>query len=157
MKQDATTRSKSGLIILACFLGFFGTVGAVDAYFVYTAIHTNTGVVTEQAYEKGLAYNTVLDKARNQPALYDKAIYQKDIFTWQARDLSGQPAQGANVKVRFVRPVQDGHDFEVLLEDKGNGIYSTASAFPMKGLWQAQISAQWNNTQYQTTRQFIVR
>ena len=66
---------KNGQFILLCFLGFFGFIGAVDAYFVYTALATNTGMVTEQPYEKGLAYNDILNKAKHQPEMMHNIYY----------------------------------------------------------------------------------
>lgn len=148
---------QNGRFILFCFLGFFGFIGAVDAYFVYTALSTNTGLVTEQPYEKGLAYNTVLEKAKRQPKLDEKALYQNGVFQWKAVYHDGTPLKDAKITVKFYRTVKDGNDFEKNLSDAGNGLYRDKIDFPLPGLWIAKVSAQWNDKTYQTSHQFMVQ
>jgi len=46
------------------FVIFFLVLFIVDGIFVYLATSTHTGVVTENAYEKGLRYNEVIERAR---------------------------------------------------------------------------------------------
>ena len=38
-------------------VGFFGIIFAVNGYFLYSALSTHTGVVANEPYRKGLAYN----------------------------------------------------------------------------------------------------
>ena len=64
------------------FVAFFAVIALLDGIFVYTAISTQTGVVTEQPYEKGLAYNEVLEKAKTQPELEHKVSYQNGALRW---------------------------------------------------------------------------
>lgn len=59
-------KNSTGRTVLYAFLGFFAVFAAVDAFFVYTAVTTNTGVVTENSYERGLHYNDLLDEARKR-------------------------------------------------------------------------------------------
>jgi nitrogen fixation protein FixH len=46
----------------------FMVVFAVNGVFVYTAIHTNHGVVTENAYEKGLKFDHIVAEVRKRNA-----------------------------------------------------------------------------------------
>ena len=48
------------------FVIAFIIVFAVNGVFVYTAINTNRGVVTENAYEKGLDFNRIVAEVRKQ-------------------------------------------------------------------------------------------
>lgn len=69
MSSDNALQEKSrkdGKIVLMAFVGFFVTFAAVDAYFVYKALSTHTGVVVENAYEQGLKFNDLLAKAKKQ-------------------------------------------------------------------------------------------
>jgi nitrogen fixation protein FixH len=71
MTVDARTEAaqksrKAGRTVLFSLLGFFAVFASVDAFFVYTALKTNTGVVAENAYERGLHYNDLLDEARKR-------------------------------------------------------------------------------------------
>ncbi len=154
--NKAPALPQNGRFVLFCFLFFFFTVGAVDAFFVYTALNTNTGLVTEHSYEKGLAYNKLLDKAKSQPVISEKATYENGIFQWKISNTQEGPIQNADVAVKFVRPVKDGYDFETTLRDKNDGTYEQNVDFPLPGLWIAKMSAQWNNQTYQTSHEFMV-
>jgi nitrogen fixation protein FixH len=64
MTQDEMKSNKSGKMVLQAFLGFFIIFAAVDAFFVYKAVSTHPGVVTEKAYEIGLNYNEIIEKTK---------------------------------------------------------------------------------------------
>lgn len=64
--QTTAKKDHTGRIVLWALLAFFGVLASVNAFFVYTAVTTNTGVVTENAYEKGLRYNEILKEARRR-------------------------------------------------------------------------------------------
>ncbi len=150
-------RKNSGKIILFCFLGFFGTVTLVNSIFIYAALRSNTGVVTENAYEKGLAYNKVLLAAANQPDLKDKLNYQDGVISWSLSDAEGAPVTGGKVTASFIRPVQDGADFLVPLAETSPGTYEATPKIPLQGLWTTRLEIKWNNKQYQTAQDIIVK
>ncbi len=147
----------SGKKVFLMFFAFFATIVAVNSGFLYMALHTNTGLVTEQAYEKGLAYNQTLDAAKGQPDLKEVSSYENGVFTWSIKDHAGVPLSGANVVVHFIRPVQDGYDFSMSLKEDGAGQYSGRTDFPVKGLWQAKLSAEWKQAEYRTMHKFIAK
>lgn len=55
--------AKDGRKVLWYFLGFFAVFATVDAFFVYKALSTHSGVVAENSYEIGLHYNELLKEA----------------------------------------------------------------------------------------------
>lgn len=57
---------KDGKRILLAFLSFFIVFASVDAFFVYKAISTLPGVVSENAYEIGLNYNKIIAEAKKR-------------------------------------------------------------------------------------------
>jgi nitrogen fixation protein FixH len=57
---------KDGRKFLFYLVAFFITFATVDAFFVYKAITTSPGVVTENAYEIGLNYNEIIAKSREE-------------------------------------------------------------------------------------------
>lgn len=146
----------SGKFVFLWFLAFFGTIIAVNSTFIYTALHTNTGVVTDNAYEKGLAYNRILDAIRDQPQLEDKMTYQNGTAQWTLRDASGHPVTGARAVIFYVRPVKDGYDFSLPLTETYPGVYEARTEFPVHGLWTARLDLKWNKQHYQTAQDFIV-
>jgi len=140
------------------FVLFFAVIAVVDGGMVYTAITTQTGLVTEQAYEKGLAYDKILDRgaAQAKSGITQKAIYENGVLRWTLH-LNGAPLTAAHVTAHIVRPVQDGHDFDLVLKSVGGGVYESKVMPPFRGLWRAGLEAKWNETQtYLTALDFIV-
>lgn len=138
---------RTGLWFLISLLSFFVVFASVDAFFIYKALSTHTGVVEEHTYEKGLAFNKALEEARIQDHMDVQAgsRYESGVLTFNLLDKDGNPFDTVMVKAHIIRPVQDGHDFETVLQYKGQGVYSTKLDLPMKGQWLAQIEAQWDN------------
>jgi nitrogen fixation protein FixH len=148
--KKPSKNTKKDKYILFAFLSFFGVVFTVDAFFIYTAITTQTGVITEQAYEKGLHYNQILLEAENQPRLNDVVSFDGKTLRWNIEDKSNQKITNAKVTGKIIRPIQDGHDFNIDLVNKGNGVYEAVLDLPFKGLWEAKLESKWNNKTYKT-------
>lgn len=127
------------------FVWFFAVIVLLDGTFVYIAISTQTGLVTDNPYEKGLAYNKILDEARDQPEIHDKISFKDGVLRWDLNNI-----RTARAKVLFVRDVQDGYDFSEDMVYSG-GVYQTKPNFPLKGQWTAKLSATWDNQNYHKT------
>ena len=141
--------------ILIYFIAFFGVIFVVNAFFLYTATTTQTGLITKDAYKKGLHYNETLAQAKSQPALKDTLSFKGKTLRWTLIDSEGKKIKTAKVTAHIIRPIQDGHDFDITLSNKGNGIYEAILTLPFNGLWMAKLESQWNNQTYKTTHQFI--
>ncbi|HRX96484.1 MAG TPA: FixH family protein, partial [Bacteroidales bacterium] len=76
----------------------------------------------------------VLEEAKNQPKLNDTVSYDVPMLRWKLADEQGAPLLNATVTAKLIRPVQDGHDFDISLVHKGNGIYEAPLNLPYKGL-----------------------
>lgn len=137
------------------FVIFFAVIAILDGVFVYMAVSTQTGLVTEQAYEKGLAFDDILATARSQPDIQQDISYIGGVLRWKMAEKEGRPITNAAVSAQIIRPVQDGHDFAITLEHKGKGVYEATPTLPLPGLWQAKLSGKWNNKQYQRAYEFI--
>jgi nitrogen fixation protein FixH len=142
------------------FVLFFLVLAIVDGFLVYLATSTQTGIVTENAYEKGLNYNQTLAEGEKEKELgwstslaflpsetghEGQIIYQvkgeKEIFL-----------KGAEVSATLYRPVQAGYDFAATLTEKqssshkGGALSSTYSAqvkFPLPGVWLVKVKTVW--------------
>ena len=147
---------EKGTWVLLSFITFFGVIVAVNTFFIMMALNTHSGVVTKQAYEKGLAYDETLEAARAQPSLYQQASFEDGVLRWVLRDESGR-ALSAEITARLVRPVDDGQDFEVDLAVVENGVYEIDLDLPMRGRWDALLKAEWNNKHYQTRFPFTAK
>ena len=154
--MDEATRKLSNRIIPWYFVAFFLFIAVVDGIFVYVAISTHTGVITEKAYEKGLDYNTVLEHARTQPKVNDSLKVSDGFIEWRLIDKQNVPITNAIVSVSFIRPTQAGYDFEINLEHAANGVYKGHPEFPLKGLWTANLRSSWNNKQYMASKTILI-
>ena len=148
-------KDSSGKLILLYFVMFFGFIATMDGIFVYMAISTQTGVVTDQAYERGLAFNDIVEKAKSQPLLNQTANYESGVLRWKLADDDNNPLTSAIVSARIIRPVQDGYDHDITLEHQGNGIYEVHLNLPLQGRWRAKLISKWDDKQYQSTFEFI--
>jgi nitrogen fixation protein FixH len=128
------------------FVLFFAVIFAVNGVFIYYALESNPGVVTEDSYEKGLAFNKTIEKAERQAELGwsgDIAASEVDgAMTFALRDKAGKPISGATVRAEFTRPVRDGSDFSLTLTEGKAGIYRGDIHAPFKGAWTVRVFAE---------------
>ena len=157
MENTISKKPTGGRFVALCFVLFFGVIVVVNIIFLYMALSTQPGVVAKNTYEKGLAYDELIDKAKSQPDIKQDVSYDGKVLRWSLVDEGGEALIDAIVNVKIIRPVQNGYDFELKLEHSGGGIYEAELPLPLKGLWEARLSSKWNNKQYQTTYQFIAK
>ncbi len=146
------------------FVLAFLVVGAVNAVFVYLAIHSHTGLVTEQAYEKGLVFNQTLAKAEAMQALgwnFSVELTSEDILLVRLVDRSGNPIQKAQVKGRMIRPVKSGYDYEVSLAEQtkggASGIYQVLLRPPLRGAWTVHLVATQNGQSFEKSEALVLK
>lgn len=151
-------KKNDGRFVFLCFLGFFGTIAAVDFYFVTTALKTHTGVITDRAYERGLDYNNTLKQAEAQKSLgfTDKISYTNNLLSWEIDDQNNTPLSGLNVKATLIREVQKGKDFTLDLKEISKGIYQSEVNSPLKGQWLVVVETQWNNKPYRNSSKIFL-
>lgn len=154
IKTD-TKQDTGGQRVFVYFAMFFGLIIVTNSIFVYFALNTHSGVVTEKPYEKGLAFNDVLAMAEAQPNATQSVVYEDGVLRSILRDETGVAVAGASVTVSMVRPVKDGYDHNISLIDQGHGVYEATLNLPLKGLWLAKVNSQWNNKRYQMSAEIM--
>jgi len=151
--------SKRDRIIPLYFVAFFVFIAIMDGIFVYLATTTHSGVITENAYQKGLNYNQYID-AYNQQEIVGwngNIDFIKSSLIFQLNDKQGQPIETAKVVAHISRSTKSGLDFEVLLYHNARGSYeNNAVNFPLKGQWDIRVVAEWNQQKYQQSKRIIV-
>lgn len=148
-----------GRTVFAWFVVFFGIIIAVDVAMVTLAIRTNTGLVTTRPYEKGIAYNKVVEAANAQAALGWKAeiIFGNAILDVTLREASGRVLHPESMVAEFTRPTQSGMDFRAPMEKKqGAESFVLVPQFPEKGLWEVRIYASVNGHKFQQAKRIVV-
>ncbi len=143
-------------LLVAFFVGLTLLLGG----FVWLAVAGHTGVVTDDAYQKGLRYNTTLQQAAAT------AGWQSDVtldfpqpraaaLTFRLRDAEGKAVTQAHVHAYFVRPTQAGHDRDVAMVFSQD-VYKGAVELPLAGLWQVTVAATVDGLTYQAGRRITV-
>lgn len=160
MSGNTTFPEKSssyGKRVLLYFILFFVVVASVDAYFIIKALETHSGVVTENAYEKGLAFNDTLKKAKEQDGLNisDTITLEDSRLIWAAKDENGNPLAAKNVTAKIIRPLQKKYDFDVILTEKEPGTYESKINLPLSGKWTVKLEAEINGQPYYRTFDLI--
>jgi nitrogen fixation protein FixH len=146
-------------IIPLYFVAFFVAIAIFDGIFIYLATSTHSGVVTENAYQKGLNYNQYID-AYNQQEIVGwsgNIDFIKSSLIFQLNDKQDQPIETAKVVAHISRSTKSGLDFKVLLEHKSKGMYENKTInFPLKGQWDIRVLAQRNQQKFQKSKRIIV-
>lgn len=140
------------------FVAFFIVIAAVDGVMVTLAVRTQTGVVTDHAYERGLAYNQVVTAADAQAQLnwkgdirFQPQAERKGALTFSLRDEKGNTIKPETLKAKFSRPTQAGMDFTVQLKDVPADV-----EFPAAGLWEIRIYATYKDHAFQQAVRIVV-
>lgn len=142
------------------FAAFFGFIAAVNAVMMTLAIRTHSGVVTDHAYEKGLAYNQVVaaEKAQRELGWMGELILRHSreeenpfalLFT--LKDKAGNPIAFDKATATITRPAGQGMDFTLELTGE-----RTPVAFPANGVWYVRVDAIAGDKNFQHSKRIVV-
>lgn len=132
--------------VIVFVLLFFIVIGLIDTLFIMISKKSYPGTVTDNPYQKGLNYNDVLNKA----ALQELNKYRIETDSSKLPDSklkyiitlrkSGKYVSDAEVMLNIVRPLGEYKDFQIMLNNSGNGLYSSEISFPKEGQWEIRVS-----------------
>ena len=146
------------------FIGMLGVVMIVNGAMAYFATSTFNGVITENAYEKGLKYNKTLEVSRQQSELGWRVEAKAEpsstghgatvMLTYL--DKSGHGVDGLDVQALVDRPNVTGSEQRVSFVSKGGGHYAVDVSFKEAGQWDFDILAANEGATYQLQRRFVI-
>ena len=141
-------RKITGRHVLFGMLAFFAVVLAANAAFIFLALDSWSGLVTDSPYQRGIAYNQTLAEAADQRALGwtgDIAFIPdsdgKGRLEMTLRDRRGAPLEDLHVTGQVRRPTNEGLDQDIALERRGPGLYAVELALPLRGQWDLRLTA----------------
>lgn len=134
------------------FVLFFLVIALVDGVMVTLAVRTQPGIVTDHPYEKGLAYNRVVEAEAQQEqwGWHADIALQDHTLTVVLKDRHGAVLEPNAIVAHFTRPTQAGMDFDMTLT-RGKAFVP----FPANGLWEVRIFATVGNKTYQQSKRII--
>ena len=148
------------------FVAFFVVVLGANGAMVYAAFSSWTGLTDEHGstYRQGLEYNQRLEEVAEQQALgwtvdsgFERGAPRTGELWITLQDAYANTLPRAEVTADLVRPTTVGYDFQVPLEDVGDGRYAATIAFPLSGQWEVDITALHPQGSYRLTERIYVR
>lgn len=147
---QAMHKPLTGRHVFYALLSFFGVVVAVNMAFLYFAVESHPGVITDDAYRKGLDYNGTLRAAAAQHVLGwrgDLTVApgsggrtNRYALTLSVRDANAKPVSGLTITGQLRRPAIDTADRSVAFDERQPGDYVAEIDLPYRGNWVASIS-----------------
>ncbi|WP_039458559.1 FixH family protein [Candidatus Jidaibacter acanthamoebae] len=161
LKEHAMETKKS--IIPYLFIAFILLYVTLDSIFIYISKNSYNGIITENAYQKGLDYNQVIKENEAQKKLgwignlryylVGKNLIELDFTLF---DKKYRPVKGGEVEVRIMRPVNDKYDMVVKLEEISSGRYSKTVQLPLQGQWEIKLKASVKNDVFFLNRRITI-
>ncbi|MBL8839830.1 MAG: FixH family protein [Alphaproteobacteria bacterium] len=148
MASDAQPRR--GRWIPWTFVFGFAVVVAVNATMITYAVTSFSGLATANPYERGLAYNRVLEEQDRQAALgwtlapafaAGRAGTNAGEITLRATRADGTPLAGLSVTVELTRPLEAIAPIDLALREVGEGVYRAGVTLPRGGQWDLHVIA----------------
>jgi nitrogen fixation protein FixH len=133
-----------GRHVLAGLLAFFACVFAVNGTFIVLAVSTHTGVVSQEPYRKGLAYNDRIAADARQTALGWREALTLTSDGWMVLNLADRDNRSVpalRIKASVGRPSTVSHDRAVTLNETADGQYAADIGNLDSGNWVVAIEA----------------
>lgn len=140
----------TGRKVLAMLLGFFGFIILVNGIFIYFALTSFSGLSTQNAYVKGLNYNSTLESARLQKAAGWQvtatagrtAPGRELVLDVRIKDRHGRPLEDVVLSGELRRPTHAGSDLALEFRAMGPGDYRAIAGTRAAGQWDLRLLAQ---------------
>ena len=165
--SSAVRRADAGRLYPWLFVAAMGLVILVNGAMIWFAVHSFTGLATQDPYDKGLAFNRTLAATEAQAALGwhvdiaaasgPAAAAPTVTLAAAFRDRAGQALDGLKVRAFLVRPTSAGHDRALVLAGEGEGHYRTTAPLPLRGEWLLTVVAHKDGKTWQSTQRIHLR
>jgi len=152
MTAMSTSQRQDGWWYPWVFVGGFVVIITVNGIMAYIAVDSWTGLETDNAFERGQAFNTELAQKASQDALgwTVTSTFEHTPSTDNARagilhltfvDANSQGVSGLAIEAVAKRPTHEGFDQEITFAAQENGAYSAPAALPLAGQWELRVVA----------------
>jgi nitrogen fixation protein FixH len=141
MTTSSGSREFTGWHMLAVLGLFFGTIVSVNMWLAYQAGATWTGLVVKNTYVESQNFDRrrVALKAQMAAGWQTKFRYQDGLIVVDVSNSKARLPGGLSVVAMIGRPVQEGEDHVLHLDQIGIGQYAQSAALGT-GLWEAFVT-----------------
>ena len=142
-------------VIAAFFVAFIIPL----LFFTWIAFQHKPDLITEHAYDKGLAYNKTLQSEKTMEALgwHAALALENNTLVVHLRGKDGKPIHGATAKAWFIGPAKATMDHAADMRETIAGRYEAALPDTSPGLWQMRVTVIHQGNQFQAARDFSVK
>jgi nitrogen fixation protein FixH len=134
------------------FVLVFIPVIAANVLLIRLALSSNTGLVTDHAFDTGQSYNAVIAEGARQEALGWHSLLDvqptpqpgaphRITVTVTMTDQAGKPLSGLTIGGRVASPVDPQPDIDAVLVETPGGHYRQMISLPRAGQWELQLVA----------------
>ena len=137
-------RNLNGRDVLAVFLTFFAAIFAVNGVLIYAAVSTHTGLVANEPYRKGLAYNErILADARQVELGWSERLeLGRDGHLMLAlAEPDGRSVRGLRIQGVLGRAATNRHDVYLAFAETAPGQYEAQGPEIAAGSWLISLEA----------------
>lgn len=138
------SQGMQGRHVLFAFLAFFATVFLVNGVMIYSAVSTHTGLVANEPYRKGLAYNERIGADQRQARLgwtETLEVGRNGHVVLALAERDGRAVRGMQVEGVLGRPATNRFDVKLLLAETAPGRYEAHAAAIAEGSWLVMLEA----------------
>jgi nitrogen fixation protein FixH len=132
-----------GRHVLGAVLSFFAAIFVMNGALIYAAVSTNSGLVANEPYRKGLYYNKRIaaDERQAQLGWTDTLEVTRDGVALMLKDSGGQPVTGLKVEAVLGRPATNREDIRLAVREVAPGRYEAQTAPLAPGTWLVALEA----------------
>lgn len=148
-------------------LGIMATFITVNVIFIIVAFVTSPGLVVENYYEQGRAYEknalkmlAATQSTRNWETKLDMTdeifLGRKNAIRFSAVDERGLPIADASVQLVAYRPSDADADIVTAMNEIAPGLFETEIVFPLKGIWDVNVKVEQGSSKFELAKRISV-
>lgn len=149
----------TGKHMLMVLVAFFGTIITVNLVMAYYANSTWSGLVVKNSYVASQNFNDQQSEAKAHAALgwFPKVGYENGEIRFTLKNASGNPVETSAVKVKLLRPANEGQDQILELTNRGEGLHAAAAQLA-DGQWVVEVLAEAGlDTPYRHATRIVIK
>ena len=134
----------TGRHVLGTFLTFLAAIFAMNGALIYCAVTTNSGLVANEPYRRGLRYNERIaaDERQAQLGWTDKLdVTREGGVALVLTDSAGSPVSGLRIETVLGRPATSRQDIRLSLREVAPGRYEAQTVALAAGTWLIALEA----------------
>jgi nitrogen fixation protein FixH len=146
------------------WIGLILVVLAVNLAFVYLAISSNPGLVSDDFYDRGQHYEQSLaSRLARDPGWTLRTDIPDDLKPGEAATIrvvlvnkAGQPVTPDAVTFFAYRPSDKNRDFSAPMVEEGKGRYAARVTFPLFGAWDGLVAVRQGADEFTSGERIVV-